>query len=80
MSAGIEAGGPAFPTDSAQQNGASSYHYEGMSMRDYFASKAMQGILSGMLADGAEYNPDSARKTAAYAYFTADEMLKARGA
>lgn len=32
-------GGPAFPTDSERQNGANSYHYEGMTLRQYAAIK-----------------------------------------
>lgn len=31
-------GGPAFPTDSEHQNGPNSYHFEGMTLRDYFAA------------------------------------------
>ncbi len=33
-------GGPAFPTDNERQTGADSYHFTGMSLRDYFAAKA----------------------------------------
>lgn len=36
---GINDGGPAFPTDSERQNGANSYHYEGMTLRQYAAIK-----------------------------------------
>lgn len=38
-------GGPAFPTENERPTGNSSYHYQGMSLRDYFAAKAMQGML-----------------------------------
>lgn len=37
-----DTGGPAFPTDNERQCGPSMWHYEGMTMRDYFAAKAMQ--------------------------------------
>lgn len=44
----------------------------GMSLRDYFASKAMQGFAASDLDWDAE-------KTAKASYKLADEMLKARG-
>ena len=52
MSDEIKDGGPAFPTENAMQTGASSYRYEGMSLRDYFAAKAMQGIVSSIDSEG----------------------------
>ena len=45
---------------------------EGMDLRDYFAAKAMQGIMSK------EYYEGSYRDVAMYAYKCADEMMKAR--
>lgn len=61
-----ETGGPAFPVDEAHSN------YEGMTLRDYFAAKAMQGFLScpGMRA--------SVKYYAEKAYKQADAMLEAR--
>ena len=56
--------GPAFPCDIET----------GMSLRDYFAAKAMQGILANPDIDG--YPEDYAKK----AYQYADAMLKARQA
>jgi hypothetical protein len=44
----------------------------GMTLRDYFAAKAMQAILS----DPNYSNPDD--KLAASAYYIADAMMKAR--
>ena len=47
---------------------------QGMTLRDYFAAKSMQGRLA---------NPDwlcSDDRTATEAYQIADEMLRARGA
>jgi hypothetical protein len=60
-------GGPAFPI--AGQWGVTS---QGMTLRDYFAAKAMQGFI----LRGGYYNAefDTAR-----AYEFADAMLKARG-
>lgn len=61
-------GGPAFPVP----NDANVNRQEGMTLRDYFAAKAMHAILSnwGSLA---EYNQAAPR-----AYAMADAMLKAR--
>jgi hypothetical protein len=39
-------GGPAFPTENVHQTGPNSYHYPGMSLRDYFAAKAMQACVA----------------------------------
>jgi hypothetical protein len=47
----------------------------GMTLRDYFAAKAMQGLLS----DGVGKNADI-HIIASDAYFVADAMLKAREA
>lgn len=59
-------GGPAFPTGTA---------YQGMTLRDYFAAKAMQGLFA---AGGGLVK--SADQWAAQAYTMADAMLKAREA
>ncbi|ENZ0174683.1 hypothetical protein ACF958_003497 [Providencia rettgeri] len=51
---------------------------EGMSLRDYLAAKAMQGILvnPGQLDN---VNDEAAKWVARDAYTMADAMLKARG-
>ena len=59
-------GGPAFSTGTA---------YQGMTLRDYFAAKAMQGELD---AQGDRYQWQSVDKLALYAYEMADAMLEAR--
>jgi hypothetical protein len=61
-------GGPAFP--STHPHG----QVEGMTLRDYFAAKAMQGDLVGGV------HRDDFRITAKRAFIMADEMLKAREA
>ena len=62
-------GGPAFPI----KGPVMSSDEQGMTMRDYFAAKAMQG----MLAAAENYQtPDLAM----YAYQVADAMIKAREA
>jgi hypothetical protein len=63
-------GGPAFPT--TQENGCNSGE-PGMPLRDYFAAKAMQGLLVGT-------KTGSATVLATDSYKIADAMLKAREA
>ena len=59
---------PAFPTETA-------FGYQfGMTLRDYFAAKAMQGILSGYTHGSI---PPTESLTPA-SYKIADAMLKAR--
>lgn len=61
-------GGPAFPVPASAFN-----DMEGMTLRDYFAAKAMQGFISRGGNYSAEFDADRA-------YAFADAMLKARGA
>jgi predicted lipoprotein with Yx(FWY)xxD motif len=71
----IETGGPAFPQQSDRVVGALSIaNSQGMTLRDYFAAKAMQAIIIGY---GAKYWPP-ANSAAAAAYEYADFMLKER--
>jgi hypothetical protein len=68
-----DTGGPAFPQFVISNFGA---HVEGgMTLRDYFAAKAMQGVLVGI-----ECGPDDVANLAESAYILADAMLKAREA
>ena len=68
----IKDGGPAFPVESATWQGC------GMTLRDYFAAKAMQSFLVGsVLPPGFDYAEQMARM-AAIAYDAADCMLAAR--
>ena len=46
---------------------------DGMELRDYFAAKAMQGLVTTV--KGEEWH---AEETAEIAYFVADAMMKAR--
>lgn len=59
---------PAFPT---QIDNHAHYGTQGMTLRDYFAAKAMQGLMDAAM-------PMS--EIAPAAYEMADEMLKAREA
>jgi hypothetical protein len=47
--------------------------YEGMTLRDYFAAKAMNGMLAKMI-----YAPSDIINYAELAYLIADAMLKQR--
>lgn len=75
MSAHPKDGGPAFPSHGSMGE----VSHEGMSLRDYFAAKAMQAFIirgfSGQRDMGsAEYDETVSR----FAYESADAMLKAR--
>jgi hypothetical protein len=70
----MNTGGPAFPQDRVDNWGTRTSE-GGMTMRDYFAAKAMQGMLSGLLADGMDIQWV---QMAQDAYRQADAMLKAR--
>ena len=64
MSEPINDGGPAFPTPAGIQ------HNDGMTLRDYFAAAALQGLMASRnFLD--EYDGK-------YVYEIADAMLKAR--
>ena len=66
-------GGPAFPT---REDG---YLETGMTLRDYFAAKAMQGIMV-MIAGGKHKVPaeTAMAEVSKQAYQQADAMLSAR--
>jgi hypothetical protein len=65
----MNTGGPAFPKTPFIEIGTPQ---NGMTLRDYFAAKAMQGFASN-LGPGATFN-----SRAEIAYEWADAMLKAR--
>jgi hypothetical protein len=71
----MSTGGPAFPTP------AHNLQNDGMTLRDYFAAKAMQGLIGCPdWRDGAgeDVGMDASDYTASAAYMMADAMLKAR--
>lgn len=70
--ADINNGGPAFPVIASNQCPIDSH---GMTLRDYFAGKALQGICT---QEQWELCPPE--KIAEWAYEQADAMLKAREA
>ena len=57
-------GGPAFPRDHAHDG------HNGLSLRDYFAAKAMQELIAGGSTDR--------HQIAQAAYLVSDAMIKAR--
>lgn len=66
----------AFPVPSVlNSNGDPIIGTRGMSLRDYFAAKAMQGLIAQSMGTALGSNPKFA---AEHAYATADAMLKAR--
>lgn len=77
-------GGPAFPVLIVDRPKELT-HFNGMTLRDYFAAKAMQGLMAGRWkADmhGIPYDAyrADAEEWAKSAYHFADAMLKARQA
>ena len=66
-------GGPAFPRMSHTNcHGILLLEEDGMTLRDYFAAKAMQGLSA------CEEHDMTHEDAAVWAYRRADEMLKAR--
>jgi hypothetical protein len=68
-------GGPAFPVHADERN-ITRY---GMTLRDYFAAKAMQALITSRHTDYENGWYDEAM-VAASAYDMADAMMNARGA
>ncbi len=70
-----EDGGPAFPMIRDMRYSPDWDHEAGMTLRDYFAAKAMAAMTGGTWPDGADMF-EIARRS----YAMADSMLKARSA
>ncbi len=68
-------GGPAFPTWVESEDGSVPIH--GMTLRDYLAAKAMQGLIAGAgdFYGSVDYDADMVVRSA---YALADAMLKER--
>ena len=71
---------PAFPTTQYVNGLSPTGHDNGMTLRDYFAAKAMQGLLAnGWCAEQMEIAPSMGeREVALDAYRLAEAMIKAR--
>ncbi len=70
----IDDGGPAFPLPEKLYEHSEIPAF-GLSLRDYFAAKAMQGFLAANKEAGCNEN---AKHVAFCAYYHADEMIRAR--
>ena len=57
-------------------------HFNGMTLRDYFAAKAMQGLIARESAGAFNFEacPNDPWRVALWAYDVADQMLKVREA
>ncbi|MDM3558719.1 hypothetical protein O9363_01065 [Proteus vulgaris] len=66
-------GGAAFPVPATELHGTTT----GMTLLDYFAAKAMQGILVN--TERNQFSFSETGEIASKAYELADAMLKARG-
>ncbi|HDC4311284.1 TPA: hypothetical protein ACOEGN_001445 [Enterobacter kobei] len=80
----VNNGGPAFPREDYQSNGYDKgfekLGQEGMSLRDYFAAKAMAGWLASYPESCTHpIVAGNADEVAKHSYMLADAMLKARG-
>ena len=77
----IKTGGPAFPVVQYKQPGGTGVSVMtivgGMTLRDYFAAKAMQSLLARSTYGTIEDDP---RDLSSVAYDYADAMIKAREA
>ncbi len=67
-------GGAAFPF-SINNGDDGRIHWPGMTMRNYFAAQALNGLLAGMTSRGDAVRWDA---VAAQSYEAADAMLEAR--
>lgn len=65
-----DTGGPAFPCDLTAYDDEVRIQYQGMTLRDYFAAMAMQGMLAG--------NKRPSERLTTHSYRYADAMLEAR--
>ncbi|WLW64278.1 hypothetical protein RA224_12875 [Achromobacter aegrifaciens] len=73
----INDGGPAFPNVPDSENWGN--WDMGMTLRDYFAAKAMQAAEPPMFYIGTRETKESLKAWARHCWAMADAMLKARG-
>lgn len=77
---GINDGGPAFPVVFEHSDGQCISEQHGMSLRDYFAAKAMQGELAAQAGHMQISTDSDVNWLAENSYRIADAMLRAREA
>jgi hypothetical protein len=76
-------GGPAFPSEQGHiPDGAWNQTYEsGMSLRDWFAGMALQGMLAYYNPNRGDFHTNASKDDiAGYAFYIANAMLEAREA
>lgn len=81
MSAPINDGGPAFPWEDIKHTTGEPNPSSGMTLRDWFAGKALPAVIAGMQSGEIGRHPVAgigASGFAASAYDIADAMLAAR--
>ena len=79
MTKEIDTGGKAFPCYEFQQGYKQMMAVGGMTLRDYFAAKAMPEIMRSFYNDGIMCGDGDASQSVSYiAYVIADSMLEAR--
>lgn len=71
----IKDGGPAFPTDGECQVGPNRWHFEGMTLRDWFAGNCLAGMHARISFDEGLATP---KQRAHIAFIDADAMLAER--
>jgi len=67
----MNTGEPAFPSHGSMGE----VTHDGMTLRDYFAAKALMGMMASRNPTTPRFQPED---DAAYVYAVADAMLKAR--
>jgi hypothetical protein len=81
-------GGPAFPQTEVDRDGVTVTQHSGMTLRDYFAAKAMQSLIAGSFTEIGQEGIEANRQPfqniedlmSETSYKYADAMLKAREA
>ena len=80
-------GGPAFPVSTGcndghlgHQDSQFTWQFPGMTLRDYFAAKAMQPLIRCVQNNGKTTDESDGEFVSRVAYLMADAMLKAREA
>lgn len=74
----IDEGGQAFPFTEKNSNGTHYHSFQGMTLRDYFAAKAMSGMVANADFDYSPLGDNSIKNVADDAYKLADAMIRAR--
>ena len=74
-----DTGGPAFPSNGMNGHGDLYMQHFGMTLRDYFAAKAMQGfIMQEAMVNESDNSVDWIKTIAKASYEMAEVMLEAR--